>query len=207
MQAAAQAGPVARTVHVVEQVMHCHHVRTRQPARNPKQMRDVHHVALQATHDGTKLETSLQRALAVGQRDCLKSGGKGATLVHFGGEANQEILAFAIQTSQCPDHVADISADPESRHTTDVDGYFHEGNLNTEGAEGTAISGLGFTLRTSRTKIAKKSLTRKVRDISGLNDGEAAGSPSYHPTPSRHRPRARDRLRPALRGIGEERDC
>src|SRR6266850_6578221 len=102
-------------------------------------MRDVYHVAVQTTHDRTKLETSFQRALAVGQRDGLKIGGERAALINFGRQANQEILALAIQTGQRTDHVADISANAEFRHTTDVDSYFHEGNLNTVDADDTAI--------------------------------------------------------------------
>ena len=62
------------------------------------------------------------------------------TLIHFGGQANQEILTVAVQAGERPDHVADISANSKFRHTTDVDGDFHERNLNTESAEGAVIS-------------------------------------------------------------------
>ncbi len=140
MQIAAQIRAIARPIHVIEQIVNGQHIRTGQAAGNPEQMRNMHHVALQAANDGAKLKASLEGVLAIGERDRVKICWQRTALVHFGGQADQEILTVAVQTSQGPDHVADISANTKFRHATDVDRDFHEGNLNTESAEGAVIS-------------------------------------------------------------------
>ena len=60
---------------------------------------------------------------------------KGAALGHFDGRADQKILGLLIQTTQSPDHIANIGAHAEFRHSTDVDGHSHEGNLTTQNAD------------------------------------------------------------------------
>jgi hypothetical protein len=54
--------------------------------------------------------------------------------------ANQKVFALAIEACQCADHIADVRSDAEFRHPTDVDGYFHEGNLTIEEVKDTENS-------------------------------------------------------------------
>ena len=77
-------------------------------------------------HDGAELEVSLQGVFAIGQWHGVKACWQRPALRHFSGQSDQVILAVAVQARQRPDHVADIGADAEFRHATDVDGDFHE---------------------------------------------------------------------------------
>ncbi len=64
-----------------------------------------------------------------------KLSGRGPHSAHFDGRADQKILGLLIQTTQRPDHIANIGAHAEFRHSTDVDGHSHEANLTTQNTD------------------------------------------------------------------------
>ena len=64
VQAAPQTGSVARSIHVLQQIVHGQNIRTAQPARNPEQVRNVNHVALQAPHNRPEIEIPFERVIA-----------------------------------------------------------------------------------------------------------------------------------------------
>jgi len=70
-----------------------------------------------------------------------KFGGSAPNSATFAGEPMRKILA--VNGPSAPsgaDHVPYVGAHPEFRHATDVDGYFHEWNLTTEGTAYTGNS-------------------------------------------------------------------
>ena len=100
----------------------------------------MNQVALQAPYDGPEIKTPLERVIASVQRHRVEIRRQRAKFRHLSRRADQEILAIVVQASQRADHVPYVGANPEFRHATDVDGYFHEWNLTTEGIENTANS-------------------------------------------------------------------
>src|ERR1019366_8833017 len=91
---------------------------------------------LQAPYDRPECEIPLQRVIAAGQRNRVEVRRQWATFRYLRRRSDEEILALAVQARQRADHVPDICANPEFRHATDVDGYFHNLNLTTRGTEG-----------------------------------------------------------------------
>jgi hypothetical protein len=63
-----------------------------------------------------------------------------AAFRHLRRRSNKEVFTVAIQARQCADYIPDVGADAEFRHATDIDGYFHEWNLNTENTGNTGNS-------------------------------------------------------------------
>src|SRR5579862_4405743 len=95
-------------------------------------MWDMDHVAVQAADNRVEFQVALKVVVASSQGHGVKVRRQHTALRHFYGRANEVVIALAVQTSQRADHVANIGANSEFRHSTDVDGYFHEWNLTTE---------------------------------------------------------------------------
>src|SRR6202795_5106611 len=131
VQAAAQTGSVARSIHVLQEIVHGQNIRATQPARDPEQVRNVNHVALQPPHDRPESEISLQRVVAPGQLHRVEVRRQRSTFRRLRQRSDEEVFTIAVQARQRADHVPDVGAHPEFRHATDVDGYFHSLNLTT----------------------------------------------------------------------------
>jgi hypothetical protein len=99
VQAAPQTGSVARSVHVLQQIVHGQNIRTTEPARNPVQVWNVNHVALQPPHNRPEIETPFQRVIAV--RPAARRGSSAAALhiPPFVRRSDEEILAVAVQAA------------------------------------------------------------------------------------------------------------
>jgi hypothetical protein len=109
-------------------------VRATEAARNPEQMRDVDDVTPVSPHDGPKVTIAAESIVAALEFNSVKIGRQRAAFFNLSRRPNQKIIAFAVQAPESPDYVPDVGANSEFRHATDVDGYFHEWNLNIEGA-------------------------------------------------------------------------
>src|ERR1700687_637622 len=116
---------------MLQQIVHGQNIRTTQAARDPKQVRNVNHVALQAPHDRPESEIPLQRVVAPSQLHRVEVRRQRATFRHLRQRSDEKVFALAVQARQRADHVPDIGANSEFRHATDVDGYFHSLNLTT----------------------------------------------------------------------------
>ena len=91
-----------------------------------------------------KFETPFNVSVRIGQRNSMEVRRQRSALVHFGGQADEEILALAVEAGERPDHVADVGADAEFRHATDVDGDFHAGEFNHRGRAGRSDFGVAL---------------------------------------------------------------
>src|SRR5208283_3989491 len=125
------AGKIARSIHVLEQVVHRQNVRATEAPRNPEQVGNVHQVALQPAHDRAKLEIPFQRVIAAGQRNGVKIRRQRTAFRHLIRRSNQKVFALAVEARQCAHHIPDVGAHAEFRHATDIDDYFHSLNLIT----------------------------------------------------------------------------
>ena len=69
---AAQAGMSLRARHVLEQIVHGHHIGTRQGPRKPEQVGNVDQIELQPLEDGAEFEIALGRGVGLEQRNGVK---------------------------------------------------------------------------------------------------------------------------------------
>ena len=100
----------------------------------------MNQVATEAPHDGPEIEGPFERVIAAVERHGVKVRRQRATFRDLVRRSDEEILAVAVQARQRADHIPNVGANPEFRHATDVDGYFHNLNLTTGGREGTGNS-------------------------------------------------------------------
>jgi hypothetical protein len=90
---------------------------------------DVHEITLQPPHYIPKFEAALERVFCVGEWDGLKIVRERAALGHLCRQADQEVLAVAIEVGKISNYIANVGANAEFRHATDVNGDVHSVNL------------------------------------------------------------------------------
>src|SRR3981081_1082730 len=90
-----EAGADARPVHVFQQVMDGHNIRTRQAARQPEQMRHMDEIASQTAYRRVALEISWE-IIRPRHGDGGEVFRKLTDLTYFFWSAEQEIFVFAI---------------------------------------------------------------------------------------------------------------
>src|ERR1039458_1671230 len=105
-------GSVAPPIHVLQQVMHGQNIRTTKRTRNPEQVRNVNHVALQAPYDRPECEIPLQRVIAAGQRNRVEVRRQWATFRYLRRRSDEEILALAVQARQRADPRSGCTCQP-----------------------------------------------------------------------------------------------
>src|ERR1700733_3424837 len=135
VHAAPQTGGVARSIHVLEQIVHGKDIRATQPARQPEEMRNVHDIAVKAMHDRPKIEIPFDGVVAAGQIDGVEVGRQIAAFRNPVRRSDKEIFAVAVEAREGTAHITSERTNSEFSHAKDVDGYFHSLNLIT-GARG-----------------------------------------------------------------------
>src|SRR5579871_685804 len=147
MQGAPEAGLLARPRHMLQHVVHGHHVRARQHPGNRKQVGNMHQVAFQTLHDRAELPEAGHRPFRLGQRHGVKICRQRANLFDFFGRSDQEVGGLVVDPSQVAHHVADISSHAELGHPANVDGDLHQGHLITIVLENAGESALVIPTR------------------------------------------------------------
>ena len=110
---------------MIEQIVHCHNVRTRYGLRFPEKMRNVQQVATVLFEDSIQLEIAVERELVRmrGNRDEVI--GQRLDVAEPSRNSQQKIFVAAIEARECTNGVARVGANAEFIDSPDVDGDAH----------------------------------------------------------------------------------
>jgi hypothetical protein len=70
-------------IHMLKNIMDGHHIWTRQSARHPKHVRNVHEITIQTLENGATFEIAFGRSPFIQQRDRLKGRWERTDLRHL----------------------------------------------------------------------------------------------------------------------------
>src|SRR3954469_19313360 len=84
--------------HMLQYVVHSHHVRTRQCARQPEKMRHVNQVTIQAPQNSAKAEVPARGGVPLGESNIVEIRWQQPDLLNFFRSPNQVVLVFPVQS-------------------------------------------------------------------------------------------------------------
>jgi hypothetical protein len=116
---------VSRTIHVLQNVVHRHDVRTRQVLWKPRQVWDVDEIAAKTAENLAEFETASDRDFRRGESHAVEVGRKRPDFADFLGRSDHDVFSVAIQPSERTENVPDVSTDAKISNAPDIYGQPH----------------------------------------------------------------------------------